>query len=179
MAGEEALSDEVDYRRQSRGRFIKQLRSISEQAEQDGYAAGMARALNEMTSAHQHQQRQFRDTENRLVDFVIAALEKIIRDLPPNLVTRGIVRSALSEIHETSMPVVLEIHPQMAVIVSEQLAHWQAAHSSVPPVEIREVDNGHPLSCRLDLGDSVIDASLLTQLKALEQSLSAATADAS
>lgn len=152
-----------------RAQTLRELRATVERAEREGYASGMARALQDMAGVRQDQFKNLQKIENGLTEILLAALKKLLGEMPPEDLVVSRLRAAIKELGGTQAPLTLEVHADMLDVVSQRIDEWRRGGELCMPVVVREADHCELLDCRLDLGEGTIDAGLLTQLEALEQ----------
>jgi flagellar biosynthesis/type III secretory pathway protein FliH len=147
---------------------ITQLRS---EAQRRGYEEGLTLAAERTMRTLHKAQRVYRDSEQNMVELVLTALDKIIGDLPADIVAPKIILNALRELREDSGDITIAVNPEMVDIVGEQLAAWKDEATSSLVLRIVGDDSLGLLDGRLDCGDSVIEAGLPIHLRAVRRAL--------
>lgn len=159
--------------RQARQQYLKQITVLRSQAQRDGYEDGLALAAQKMLQTLHATQSVYHDAEQDLVGLVQAALEKIAGDLPPKFLTPKLVLNTLRNLREPSGRISVAVHPEMTELVSEQLEAWNDEPATCLSLTVTGDETIGLLDCRLDCGDSVIEAGLAIQLRAVHRALQA------
>jgi flagellar assembly protein FliH len=133
-----------------------------------GYALGHAEALQKLRDYFEELDMIRQSVNQDLVSLVLEAVNKIVRGLPPQLVTESLVESALDEAQDQRGRLVLRVHPTRADD-AERWLREQAADMHQPPRVMVEVDASMGVDdCMLETPAGRIDAGLKTQLEALK-----------
>jgi flagellar biosynthesis/type III secretory pathway protein FliH len=141
---------------------------------QRGFSTGHAQALTRLRGFLAEVEARKRAVDAELVGLVAEAVGRIVRALPAELVTRGVIESALAEALGTHGRLVLRVHPARTAIAESWLRERGAAADLRVSVEadaaLAEDD------CALDTPAGTIDAGLRTQLEALGAAMRGAAA---
>jgi type III secretion protein L len=100
---------------------------------------------------------------------LLRALRRLLGELPPDLLLAQLAEQALLAARDETTQVLVHVHPQHCAAVSERLR----AHAGLQ-IDVRADARLGPSDCRIDTGFGSIDASLPTQLAALEAALTGA-----
>ncbi len=148
---------------------LADLDKTTHSAWQRGYARGHSEALERLHGVLATLDDRRKAVETDLIELVIDAIGRIVRGLPADLLTPGLITTALEEAQTDRGRLVLRIHPANAEIVERWLELPMAAgstRSSVSKSTPRAKDG-----CVLETPVGSIDASLTTQLLALREHL--------
>lgn len=152
-----------------RAKTLRELDDTVRRAEQAGYAAGLAQALEETALVRQRQTEIRQKLEASLAEVLMLALEKLLDDIPAEELVLERLRAAIRELDDCSEPVIIEVHADMTEAIQRWLDERRRSGDFNLDVSVREAEHAGLLDCRLDLGAGTIDAGLATQLSALEQ----------
>jgi type III secretion protein L len=152
------------------------LGRVTHTAWQRGFARGHADALAQLRDflAALHARRKSVDAE--LVQLVADAVSKILRHLPPELVTENLIAAALDEALGERGRVALRVHPERVAVAESWLARQPAATSEAFCVVVESDDTLERDGCTLETPSGVIEVGLGIQLEALRTMLTASTA---
>jgi type III secretion protein L len=144
------------------------LGSVRDAAQQLGYQAGHAQAVEELARFNAGLRELASDHASALHVLLLRALRRLLGELPPDLVLAQLAEQALLAARDDATKVQVFVHPQHGAAVSERL-HARDGLA----IEVRADASLGPTDCRVDTGVGSIDASLPTQLAALEAALTA------
>lgn len=145
------------------------LDSIRDAAQQLGYRAGHARALEELARFNAALCALACDHAGALQTLLLRALRRLLGELPPDLVLVQLAEQALLAARDDAVRVQVVVHPQHCAAVQARLS-THAANAALA-IEVRGDPSLGPTDCRVDSGVGSIDAGLPTQLAALEAAL--------
>lgn len=150
------------------------LDRMAYQAWQRGFARGHTEAMQKVRDylAALDARRKAIDTD--LIALVNEAVCRIIRTMPPGLLTENLIETALSEAQADHGRLVLHVHPNRVGYAEKFLAQPNAPGNSMHVVVEADATMA-PDDCTLDTPAGTIDASLQTQLDALRDVLNEAT----
>ena len=138
---------------------------------QHGKAEGLEQANQQLTeqlltfTLKMHE--SLNQVEQSLVDVVIDAVQKIVRDFDDETLVKNTVRSGL-ELVRSGKKLTVRVHPQMQEVVSEQLNELQ---KSISHVEVLS-DGALKLDeCILESDVGIVNASVDLQVEALVSAL--------
>jgi type III secretion protein L len=152
---------------EAESRCLADLDKTTHSAWQRGYTRGHAEALERLhgllTALDERRKAQQAD----LIDLVMEAIGRIVRGLPPEVVTPGLIVTALEESQCERGRLTLRVHPANAEIVERWLEQHQVGTDLRLTLEIDAslAEDG----CVLETPVGVIDAGLATQLSALRE----------
>lgn len=165
-------------RRQSR-QIIEQAEEAYQREKQRGFQEGLDQARVEQATAIMATlarcQQQQRHLEDKLVEVVMATVKKVIGDHDRLELTRRLVGQALDQ--NKCSQAVLRVHPVNAPLLQKQLASIQANYPDLDYLEIQKDSAMEETGCILETELGNIQATLSTQLAALEQAASQRAAE--
>ena len=121
--------------------------------------AAVARTIDYMTT-----------TEERMVDIVMDAVNKVLHSLPERDIVRGIVHACLSHARGQQR-MTLRVHAQQAPLVKKELDSLMRNKSLQSIIQVNAERSLKKNSAILESEMGVIDASLDVQIKALRSSI--------
>jgi type III secretion protein L len=161
---------------EAEARCLADLDKTTHSAWQRGYARGHAEALDRLHGVLATLDDRRKSLETDLIDLVIDAIGRIVRGLPPELLTPGLITTALDEAQCDRGRLVLRVHPANAEVAER----WLECHSPHASEHLRltlEIDPSVAEDgCVLETPVGAIDAGLATQLSALREHLMQAAA---
>jgi type III secretion protein L len=167
------LADEVAAARQriacAEAESLALLGSVHDAAQQLGYRDGHARAIADLARFNADLRALASDHAAALHQMLLRALRRLLGELPPDLLLAQLAEQALLAARDETTQVLVHVHPQHCAAVSERLR----AHAGLQ-IDVRADARLGPSDCRIDTGFGSIDASLPTQLAALEAALTGA-----
>jgi len=151
-------------------RQVEANRALSKSIEH-GKAEGMEKANQELTeqlltyTLKMHQ--SLSEVEQSLVEVVIEAVQKIVREFDDETLVKNTVRSGL-ELVRSGKKLTVRVHPQMQEVVSEQLVDLQKSisHVEILSDEVLKLDE-----CILESDVGIVNASVELQVEALVSAL--------
>ena len=156
--------------RRDKERQIEANKALSKSIEH-GKAEGLGQANQQLTeqlltfTLKMHE--SLNQVEQSLVDVVIDAVQKIVRDFDDETLVKNTVRSGL-ELVRSGKKLTVRVHPQMQEVVSEQLNELQ---KSISHVEVLS-DGALKLDeCILESDVGIVNASVDLQVEALVSAL--------
>jgi len=142
-------------------------------AREEGYARGHADALLKLRDFLVALEKRREAVDAELIALAAAAVARILRNLPPEIVMRNLIESALREVHGAQGRVVLRVHPDRVEIAQTCVKH-PAISNDVMSIVVEPDPRLAVDDCTLETSAGFIDASLHTQLLALNHVLSRA-----
>ena len=180
---------------EAEARCLADLESTTHSAWQRGYARGHAEALERLHGVLAALDAKRKALEPELMELVVDAIGRIVRGLPADVLTPGLITTALEEAQCDRGRLILRVHPMHAEVVERWLglpaagrlaiapciASTSAIHGGRQHTRITlEIDASVPGDgCVLETPAGAIDASLTTQLTALREHLLQAVASGS
>lgn len=109
--------------------------------------------------------------ESKMADVVLKALKSFVTEVGDKEMVFQIVRKTMAAVIRTQRHVTLKVAPDMAAAVRERLAELRADYPTVESMDVVEDDRMKGTACLLETEAGVADASVETQLAAIERSL--------
>jgi type III secretion system HrpE/YscL family protein len=141
---------------------------------QRGFARGHADALGQLRELLTALDERRKSVDAELVGLVADAVTRIVRNLPPEVLTEGLIEAALDEAQGERGRVVLRVHPERMEIVETWLRQRPAPAPGTINLVIEADSALGPDDCTLETPNGVIETGLGIQLQALRATLFAA-----
>lgn len=109
--------------------------------------------------------------EGKMADVVLKALKSLVVEIGDKEMVIQIVRKTMAAVIRTQRHITLKVAPDMAAVVRERLADLRADYPTVESMDVVEDDRLKGPACILETEAGVADASVETQLAAIERSL--------
>jgi flagellar biosynthesis/type III secretory pathway protein FliH len=153
---------------EAEARCLADLENTTHSAWQRGYARGHAEALERLHGVLDALDARRKALEPQLIDLVVDAIGRIVRGLPADVLTPGLITTALEEAQCDRGRMVLRVHPANAEVAERWLGLPAAGREHIK-ISI-EIDPTVPNDgCILETPVGTIDACLTTQLSALRE----------
>lgn len=150
----------------------EELARTTHEAWQRGFARGHADALQRVRDLLAAVDARRRALDAELIALVEDVVGRIIRNLPPALLTQNLIEAAFAEAQGERGRCILRVHPERLAAAEDWLRQAGAA-SDVIRVSIEPDAALAQDDCTLETPAGVIDAGLRTQLNALSAVLTA------
>jgi type III secretion protein L len=151
-----------------------QMDSMQHEAMQKGYQAGLASAQHDYATKINRDLidgAQIIDrVEYSLVDMLVSSLKAILGDMGPDRTLQGIATNALRKAGRAQFAK-LRVHPDRVEGVQNVVQSAKEEFDGFEWIEIVADSSLHPEDCLLQTPAGILDFSLATQLRALEESL--------
>ena len=109
--------------------------------------------------------------EGKMADIVMKALRSCVEEIGDREMVVNIVRKTMKAVIRTQRKVTLKVAPEMAATVRERLSSLLAAYPTIETFDVVEDARHAGPACILETEAGVADASVDTQLAAIERSL--------
>ena len=109
--------------------------------------------------------------EGKMADIVMKALKSCVTEIGDNEMVIHIVRKTMNAVIRTQRQVTLKVAPEMVAVVKERVAALRADYPTVETLDVVEDARLKGPACILETEAGVADASVDTQLAAIEKSL--------
>ena len=109
--------------------------------------------------------------EGKMADIVMKALKSFVVEIGDKEMVVNIVRKTMAAVIRTQRQVTLKVAPEMVPVVKERLASLRADCPTVETFDVIEDARLKGAACILETEAGVADASVETQLAAIEKSL--------
>ena len=149
-------------------------REEAEAQHRSGYEAGISLAKQEMAEqvalAAAEAAKTLAGLEQRIVALVVRAVQSVVGDGDERLLYQQALRRVANMVGEENF-LTLRVSPPQERAANEAIKALHAEHRASPRIRL-QVDAGlNGGTCLIESGDLVVDASLETQLAAIEKSL--------
>lgn len=156
-------------------RIREEAKAAFEAERQRGYAQGVAEGKMEIAA----QKLDLVDAsvsfmegvEEKMADVVMKALRSFVVDVGDRKMVVQIVRKTMAAVIRTQKQVVLKVAPEMVATVTARVAEFRAAYPIVETLDVVADARLSGAACVLETEAGVADASVETQLAAIEKSL--------
>ena len=109
--------------------------------------------------------------EGKMADIVMKALKSCVMEIGDREMVVNIVRKTMAAVIRTQRHVTLKVAPEMAQVVKERVAALRTDYPTVENFDVVEDSRLKGPACVLETEAGVADASVETQLAAIEKSL--------
>jgi type III secretion protein L len=145
---------------------------VYEAEKQRGHAEGLSRAraemAAEMAAAALRTERHFRSLEAETVSLVMAVVRKVLHAIEPEDLVVAQVSKAL-EAFKGCPRVTLKVHPRVVDDLYARLVEITAQRPDIDLIDVKPAPDLSPDQLILQSATGILDASLETQLDAIEQ----------
>jgi len=156
-------------------RIREEAKAAFEAEKKRGYEEGLQNGKMEIAMLKLDQVDQsvafMESVEGKMADVVMKALRSCVVEIGDKEMVVNIVRKTLSAVIRTQRHVTLKVAPEMAEAVKERLAELRQAYPTVETFDIVDDERLKGPACILETEAGVADASVETQLAAIEKSL--------
>ncbi len=140
-----------------------------------GYEKGLADGKMEIAMQKLDQVDQsvafMENVEKKMADVVMKALKSFVVEVGDREMVVQIVRKTMNAVIRTQRQVTLKVAPELVETVRARIAEFRAAYPTVETFDVVEDPRLKGPSCVLETEAGVADASVETQLAAIEKSL--------
>jgi len=166
-----AIIDDAQERAEQIVAEAQQAKQIAyDEGYQEGFESGKKEQSDVLIKTHMMCREFMESRQEDIVDLVIAIAHKLLGDLDRDDVVMGLVERALAA-HHNAHTMTLRVAPQQYALVNDQLGNLMKKFSGGGQVEVSEDNRVEPGDCLLETSIGVLNASLDTQLSAVENSL--------
>ena len=156
-------------------RIREEAKAAFEAEKKRGYDEGMAQGKTEIAEKKLEMLDEsvawMESVEARMADIVMKALHKCVAEIGDRELVVQVVRKVMSAVIRTQKQVTLKVAPEMGPVVKERLSQILADYPTVEHVDVVEDERLKGPACILETEAGVADASVETQLAAIEKSL--------
>ena len=154
------------------------LARTTHEAWQRGFARGHADALQRLRDLLVAVDERRKAVDAELLALVEDSVRRVLRNVPPALLTQNLIATALDEAQGERGRFVLRVHPQRLAAAEDWVRQSAGVVEDVMHISV-EADPGiEQDGCTLETPAGVIDAGLGTQLAALQSIFAAAAKSA-
>ena len=156
-------------------RIRDEAKAAFEAEKKRGYEVGLQEGKMEIAMQKLDQVDQsvafMEGVEQKMADVVMKALRSCVVEIGDKEMVVNIVRKTLSAVIRTQRRVTLKVAPEMAATVREKIASFRSDYPTVETFDVVEDERLKGPACILETEAGVADASVETQLAAIEKSL--------
>ena len=156
-------------------RIREEAKAAFEAEKQRGYEKGLADANLEMAMKKlelvDSSVAFMESVERKMADVVLKALKTFTVEVGDEAMVLQIVRKTMNAVIRTQRTVTLKVAPEMKPAVAARVAELKNAYPTVETLDVVEDPRLHGTACVLETEAGVADASVETQLAAIEQSI--------
>ena len=109
--------------------------------------------------------------EGKMADIVMTALRKCVAEIGDEALVVQIVKKVMEAVIRTQKKVILKVAPEMVSVVRARLSELTSRYPTVETVDVVEDERLKGTACILETEAGVADASIDTQLAAIERSI--------
>ena len=156
-------------------RIREEAKAAFEAEKQRGYEKGFADANLEMAMKKlelvDSSVAFMESVERKMADVVLKALKSFVVEVGDEAMVLQIVRKTMNAVIRTQRTVTLKVAPEMKPAVAARVAELKNAYPTVETLDVVEDPRLHGTACVLETEAGVADASVETQLAAIEKSI--------
>lgn len=160
-------------------RFAEALKSSSKAAFEaekqrgfeEGYQAGLAKVIDEKLDFVYESAKYMTSVEEKLADIVIKALWKCVAQIGDKNLIMEIIRKIMKAVVRNQRQITLKVSPEMVDAVKARLDEILADYPALERVDVLEDSRLKGSAAIIETEAGVADASVETQLGAIERSI--------
>lgn len=156
-------------------RIREEAKVAFEEEKRRGYEKGVADGKMEIAMLKLEQVDSsvafMESVEQKMADVVMKALRSFVVEVGDKELVVQIVRKTMNAVIRTQRHVVLKVSPEMVETVRARIAEYRLAYPTVESFDVVEDSRLKGAACILETESGVADASVETQLAAIEKSL--------
>ncbi|MBR3584302.1 MAG: HrpE/YscL family type III secretion apparatus protein [Kiritimatiellae bacterium] len=156
-------------------RIREEAKAAFEAEKQRGYEKGLADAKLEMAMKKlelvDSSVAFMESVERKMADVVLKALKTFTVEVGDEAMVLQIVRKTMNAVIRTQRTVTLKVAPEMKPVVAARVAGLKAAYPTIETLDVVEDPRLTGTACVLETEAGAADASVETQLAAIEQSI--------
>ena len=156
-------------------RIREDAKAAFEEERRKGYEKGIADGKMEIAMLKLEQVDSsvafMESVEQKMADVVMKALKSFVVEVGDRELVLQIVRKTMNAVIRTQRQVVLKVSPEMVETVRARVAEFRVAYPTIESFDVVEDPRLKGASCVLETEAGVADASVDTQLAAIEKSL--------
>ena len=157
-------------------RIREEAKAAFEEEKKRGYEKGLRDGKLEIAMQKLEQVDQsvafMESVEGKMADVVMKALKSCVAEIGDEGMVVNIVRKTMKAVIRTQRHVTLKVAPEMVQVVKEKVAALRTDYPTVESFDVVEDPRLKGPACILETEAGVADASVETQLAAIERSLS-------
>ena len=156
-------------------RIREEAKAAFEEEKKRGYEKGLADGKMEIAMQKldlvDSSVRFMESVEGKMADIVMKALKSCVVEIGDKEMVVQIVRKTMKAVIRTQRQVTLKVAPEMAESVKERVAALRAEYPTIESLDVVEDPRLKGPACILETEAGVADASVDTQLAAIERSI--------
>lgn len=156
-------------------RIREEAKVAFEEEKKRGYDEGLQNGKMEIAMQKLEQVDQsvafMESVEQKMADVVLKALKSFVVEVGDKELVLQIVRKTMNAVIRTQRQVVLKVAPDMVETVRAKIAEFRVSYPTIESFDVVEDPRLKGVSCILETESGVADASIETQLAAIEKSL--------
>lgn len=156
-------------------RIRTEAKAVFESEKQRGYETGLQNGKMEIAMQKidlVDQSVAFMESvETKMADVVLKALRSFVTEIGDKEMVIQIVRKTMAAVIRTQRHITLKVAPDMAATVRARLAELRSDYPTIESMDVVEDQRLNGPACILETEAGVADASVETQLMAIERSL--------
>ena len=156
-------------------RIREEAKAVFEDEKKRGYEKGLRDGKLEIAMQKLEQVDQsvafMESVEGKMADVVMKALKSCVEEIGDEGMVVNIVRKTMKAVIRTQRHVTLKVAPEMVQVVKERVAALRTDYPTVESFDVVEDPRLKGPACILETEAGVADASVETQLAAIERSL--------
>ncbi len=142
---------------------------------QRGFARGHTEALSQLQDFLTALSERRKSLDAELLGLVSDAVTRIVRTLPPEMLTASVIQTALDEVQGERGRVVLRVHPERVAVAETWLRDRPAPQAEAISIVVEADSTMGRDDCTLETANGVIETGVDIQLQALRAALFAST----
>ncbi len=147
--------------------YDEERRRGYEKGLEDGKAAIVAKKLELLDESVAFME----SVESKMVDVVMKALKKCVMEIGDRELVVQIVRKVMNAVVRNQRRITLKVAPDMVPVVRERLEEIMQEYPLLDDIDVQEDARLKGASCMIDTEAGIAEASIDTQLAAIENSL--------
>ncbi len=162
-----AEAEAARIREAARIAYDEERRRGYEKGLEDGKAAIVAKKLELLDESVAFME----SVESKMVDVVMKALKKCVMEIGDRELVVQIVRKVMNAVVRNQRRITLKVAPDMVPVVRERLEEIMQEYPLLDDIDVQEDSRLKGASCMIDTEAGIAEASIDTQLAAIENSL--------
>ena len=162
-----AEAEAAQIREDARAAFEKERQRGYAKGLEDGKAEIVAKKLELVDESVAFME----SVENKMVDVVMAALRKCVMEIGDRELVVQIVRKVMNAVVRNQRQITLKVAPEMVEVVRGRLDEILKDYPLLDEIDVQEDARLKGAACMLETEAGIADASVETQLAAIEKSL--------
>ena len=163
----DAEAEAARIREEAKAAFEAERRRGYEQGLEEGKAAIVARKLELLDESVAFME----SVEGKMVEVVMKALRKCVMEIGNEELVIQIVRKVMNAVIRNQRRITLKVAPEMVPVVRKRLNELLADYPLMEEIDVQENTRLQGAACMLETEAGIADASIETQLAAIEKSL--------